>query len=98
MYALIYGKNPKLSEAEFWAFVRRFGLKVSVVESSKDWIVFESDKSIERLFHKLGGSLKLIKIVGEGEEAIKDLEYAKLFTVSLYGKSDWKLWRKLGSE
>jgi len=98
MYALIYGKNPKLSEAEFWAFVRRFGLKVSVVESSKGWIVFESDRSVERLFHRLGGSLKLVKIIGEGEEAIKDLEYARLFTVSLYEKSDWKLWRKLGSE
>ena len=98
MYAIIYGKNPKLSEAEFWAFMRRFGLKVKVVESSTHWIIFESDKSIERLFHRLGGSLKLVRILGEGEEAIKDLDYAKLFTVSIYGRDDWKLWRKLGSE
>ncbi|RLF80478.1 site-specific DNA-methyltransferase, partial [Thermococci archaeon] len=98
MYAIIYGKNPKLSEAEFWAFMRRFGLKVKVVESSTHWIVFEGDKSIERLFHRLGGSLKLVRILGEGEEAIKDLDYAKLFTVSIYGRDDWKLWRKLGSE
>ncbi|USS39820.1 TRM11 family methyltransferase [Thermococcus aggregans] len=98
MYAIIYGKNPRLSEAEFWAFVRRFRLKVKLVENSTHWIVFESDKSIERLFHRLGGSLKLVRIIGESEEAIKDLDYAKLFTLSLYGKDDWKLWRKLGSE
>jgi len=98
MYALIYGKNPKLSEAEFWAFVRRFGLKVKLVERATHWIIFEGDRSMERLFHRLGGSLKLVRILGEVEGAIKDLDYAKLFTVSLYGKDDWRLWRRLGSK
>ncbi|AIF69882.1 DNA methylase [Palaeococcus pacificus DY20341] len=87
-----------LSEAEFWAFARRFGIKVKVIESSKDWLIFESNKKIEHLFHRLGGSLKLIRIVGEGEETIADLEYAKLFTLSFYGKEDWRLWRKMGSK
>ncbi|USH00077.1 site-specific DNA-methyltransferase [Thermococcus argininiproducens] len=97
MYAIIYGKNPRLSEAEFLAFTKRFGLKIKIIESSKHWMVFDGDKSVERLFHKLGGSLKLVKIVGEEEEAIRGLEYTKHFTVSIYGKDDWKLWRKLGS-
>lgn len=97
MYAVIFGKNPRLSEAEFYAFTRRFNLKLRVIESARDWLVFESSPDVERYFRWLGGSLKLVRIAGEGEEAIKDLEYAKLFTVSLYGKSDWKLWRKFGS-
>ncbi|QDA31908.1 site-specific DNA-methyltransferase [Thermococcus indicus] len=97
MYAVIFGKNPALSEAEFYSFSRRFGLKVSPIESSRYWLLFDSSSHVERYFHWLGGSLKLVRIAGEGEEAIKDLEYARLFTVSLYGRNDWKLWRKLGS-
>jgi len=98
MYAVILGKNPELSRAEFFAFARRFNLKVKPLEESRNWIVFESKPSIERYFRWLGGSLKLVRTIGEGEEAVKELEYAKLFTVSLYGKNDWSLWRKLGSE
>jgi len=97
MYAVIFGKNPSLSEAEFHAFARRFNLKVGIIDSNRDWMVFNSSPKVERYFHWLGGSLKLVKILGEGEDAIKELEYARLFTVSLYGASDWKLWRKLGS-
>ncbi|NJE43505.1 TRM11 family methyltransferase [Thermococcus sp. GR6] len=98
MYAVIFGKNPRLSKAEFHAFARRFHLKVRPVESGRDWLVFEADPNVERYFRWLGGSLKLVKILGEGEGTIREFEYSKLFTVSLYGKSDWKLWRKLGSE
>lgn len=98
MYAVIFGKNPKLSEAEFFAFTRRFGLKVKIFETSKGWLIFESDKKIEHLFSKLGGSLKLIKIVGKGEESTNDLEYVRHFTISIYGENNWRLWRKLGSE
>ena len=98
MYGVILGKNPELGRAEFFALARRFGLKVRPLEESNNWIVFESKPSVERHFRWLGGSLKLIRIVGESEEAIKDLEYARLFTVSLYGRDDWKLWRKLGSK
>lgn len=98
MYAVIFGKNPHLSEAEFYAFARRFNLKVRVVGTGQDWLVFESSSNVERYFRWLGGSLKLVKIFGEGEETIGEFEYSKLFTVSLYGKSDWKLWRKLGSK
>ncbi|WP_457751383.1 TRM11 family SAM-dependent methyltransferase [Thermococcus sp.] len=97
MYAVIFGKNPSLSEAEFHAFARRFGLHVRPLGGNRNWRVFESDSRVERYFHWLGGFLKLVKILGEGENAIKELEYARLFTVSLYGASDWKLWRKLGS-
>lgn len=98
MYAVIFGKNPKLSEAEFWAFVRRFGLKVKPAESSENWLIFECSGRIEHLFHRLGGSLKLVRIKGEGEEAIDKLDYSKHFTVSLYGRDDWKLWRMMGSK
>ncbi|WP_456423640.1 methyltransferase domain-containing protein [Thermococcus sp.] len=98
MYGVILGKNPELGKAEFFSFARRFGLKVKPIEEGWNWIVFESKPSIERHFRWLGGSLKLVRIIGESEEAIRELEYAKLFTVSLYGKNDWKLWRKLGSD
>ncbi|ADT83782.1 TRM11 family SAM-dependent methyltransferase [Thermococcus barophilus] len=98
MYALILGKNPKLSEAEFYSFVRRFGLKINVIEASHNWIIFESSKKVEHLFHRLGGALKLVRITGNEENAVKELTYSKLFTVSIYGKEDWKLWRKLGSQ
>ncbi len=98
MYAVIFGKNPRLSEGEFHAFARRFNLKVSVIEGSRDWLIFESSSEIWRYFHWLGGSIKLVRIVGEGEGAIGALEYSRLFTVSLYGRNDWKLWRKFGSE
>ncbi|WP_456394924.1 TRM11 family SAM-dependent methyltransferase [Thermococcus sp.] len=97
MYAVIFGKNPRLSEAEFHAFIRRFNLRVRVIETSRNWMVFESSKKVEHLFRRLGGSLKLVRITGEGETAIKELEYARFFTVSLYGREDWKLWRRLGS-
>ncbi|WP_010478086.1 TRM11 family SAM-dependent methyltransferase [Thermococcus zilligii] len=98
MHAVILGKNPALSEAEFYSFGRRFDLKVRPLESNRNWVLFDASPQVERYFNWLGGSLKLVRIIGEGEDAIKDLEYSKLFTVSLYGKSDWKLWRKLGSE
>ncbi|NJF25524.1 TRM11 family methyltransferase [Thermococcus sp. Bubb.Bath] len=98
MYAVIFGKNPVLSEAEFYSFAKRFSLKVKPMESSRYWLLFGSSPQVERYFYWLGGSLKLVRIVGEGEEALKDLEYAKLFTVSLYGRNDWQFWRKLGSE
>ncbi len=97
MYGVILGKNPELSRAEFYSFGRRFGLKVKLLEEHSNWLLIEARPSIERHFRWLGGSLKLVRIVGKGEEAIKDLEYAKLFTVSLYGRDDWRLWRKLGS-
>ena len=97
MYGIIFGKNPELSRTEFYSFARRFSLKVKVIEEHPTWLLVDSKPSIERRFRWLGGSLKLVKILGEGEEAIKDLEYTKLFTVSLYGRNDWKLWRKLGS-
>jgi tRNA G10 N-methylase Trm11 len=98
MYGVIFGKNPELSRAEFYSFGRRFGLKVRPMEEGHNWMTFESRPSIERHFRWLGGSLKLIKVVGEGEEALKELEYSKLFTVSIYGRNDWRLWRRLGSE
>ena len=97
MYGVILGKNPELGRVEFYSFARRFGLKARPVEENESWIIFESKPAVERYFRWLGGSLKLVRIIGEGEDAIKDLEYARLFTVSLYGKDDWKLWRKLGS-
>ncbi len=97
MYAVIFGKNPRLSEAEFHAFAKRFNLKVNIIGADRDWMVCDSSPKVERYFRGLGGSLKVVRIVGEGEDAIGDLEYARLFTVSLYGESDWKLWRKLGS-
>jgi tRNA G10 N-methylase Trm11 len=98
MYSVILGKNPELGRAEFYSFGKRFGLKVRPIEERRNWIIFESKPSIKGYFRWLGGSLKLVRIVGEGEEALKELEYSKLFTISLYGRSDWKLWRKLGSE
>ncbi len=98
VYAVVFGKNPWLSEGEFHAFIQRFGLKVRIVETHRNWLLFESDARIEHYFHWLGGALKLVKILGEGEEALKDFEYSRLFTISLYGKDDWRLWRKLGSE
>ncbi|WP_297508895.1 TRM11 family methyltransferase [Thermococcus sp.] len=98
MYALILGKNPELGKAEFLSFSRRFGIGVIVKEEGKNWLLFEARGSVERYFRWLGGSLKLVRVIGEGEEAIKDLEYSKLFTVSLYGRDDWRLWRKLGSK
>jgi len=94
MYGVILGKNPELGKAEFSSFSRRFDLRVRPIEEHRNWIVFESKPSVERYFRWLGGSLKLIRIVGEGEEALGNLEYARLFTVSLYGKNDWRLWRK----
>ena len=96
MYAVVFGKNPRLSEGEFHAFIQRFGLKVRIVETHRNWLLFESDARIEHYFHWLGGALKLVKILGEGEEALKDFEYSRLFTISLYGKDDWRLWRKFG--
>ncbi|WP_048147912.1 TRM11 family SAM-dependent methyltransferase [Palaeococcus ferrophilus] len=93
-YAVIFGKNPELSEAEFRAFARRFGIRFSELERSREWLVFEGPKKVEHLFHRLGGSLKLVRLV----DGIEELEYSKLFTVSFYGKDDWKLWRKLGSD
>ncbi len=98
MYSVIFGKNPGLSRAEFYSFTRRFNLKVRITGEYRDWLLLDSPRSIEAYFRWLGGSLKLVKVIGEGEEAIKDLEYARLFTVSLYGRDDWRLWRKLGSE
>ena len=98
MYAVVFGKNPKLSKAEFWAFTRRFGLRARAIENSENWLIFECNRRIEHLFHKLGGSLKLIKIIGKGEEAINEFKYSKHFTISFYGKEDWKLWRKMGSK
>ncbi len=90
-------KSPRLSEAEFNAFSRRFDLKVRVIEKNRNWLLFDSSPpEVERYFHWLGGSLKLVRVMGEGENAIRDLEYARLFTVSLYGGDDWRLWRKLG--
>ncbi|ASJ10056.1 DNA methylase [Thermococcus sp. P6] len=97
MYAVVFGKNPGLSRAEFHAFVKRFGLRVEVIESAHNWMLFESDPAVERYFHRLGGALKLVRIAGEGESAIGELEYARLFTVSLYNRNDWRFWRKLGS-
>ncbi|WP_297499099.1 site-specific DNA-methyltransferase, partial [Thermococcus sp.] len=98
MYALIPGKNPELARAEFLSFSRKFKVGARIIEERKNCLVFEAKGSVERYFRWLGGSLKLVKVIGEGEEAIKDLEYSKLFTVSLYGRDDWRLWRKLGSE
>ncbi|MDK2913443.1 MAG: hypothetical protein PWQ79_358 [Thermococcaceae archaeon] len=98
MYAVILGKNTELSEAEFLSFAKRFEIKIRIIEKGNNWILLESPKTLERYFRWLGGSLKLVRIIGEGEEALEELEYSKLFTVSLYGKNDWKLWRKLGSE
>lgn len=93
-YAVIFGKNPELSEAEFRAFARRFGIRFNELERSSHWLIFDGPKKVEHLFHRLGGSLKLVRLV----DGVNDLEYARLFTVSLYGKDDWKLWRKLGSD
>jgi len=98
MYSVIFGKNPELSRAEFYSFARRFGLNVRITGEYRGWLLLDSPRAIERYFRWLGGFLKLVKIIGEGEEAIKDLEYSRLFTVSLYGRDDWRLWRKLGSE
>ncbi len=98
MYAVVFGKNPRLSEAEFYSFIKRFGLKIRVSETNGDWLLFNSDARVERYFHWLGGALKLIRILGEGEEALRGVGYSRLFTVSLYGKDDWRLWRRFGSE
>ncbi len=98
MYSVILGKNPQLSRAEFNAFGKRFGLKIRTLEVGNSWIVFESSPTVERYFRWLGGSLKLVKILGEGMETLNDLEYSKLFTVSIYGRSSWKLWKRLGTE
>ncbi|WP_461866719.1 TRM11 family SAM-dependent methyltransferase [Thermococcus sp.] len=98
MYAVIFGKNPKLSKAEFYSFTKRFGIKIKIIEASRNWMVFESSKKIEHLFRRLGGSLKLVRIEGQGEDSVRGFEYVRLFTVSVYGREDWNLWRKLGSE
>jgi len=97
-YALIFGKNPDLAWGEFGHFTRRFGLRIELIERPRMWVAFRASEDVERFFPRLGSSLKLVRLVGEGTEAVKNIEYAKLFTVSLYGPSSWVLWRKLGSE
>ncbi|CAB49892.1 TRM11 family SAM-dependent methyltransferase [Pyrococcus abyssi] len=102
-YGIILGKNPELSILEIKSFSRRFKLGVRVVEEvisgpNKSFIVVQSKNDIEKYFRWVGGSLKLVRIIGEGIESVKDMEYSRLFTVSVYGrKIDWKEWRRLGS-
>ncbi|AFK22567.1 TRM11 family methyltransferase [Pyrococcus sp. ST04] len=101
-YAVILGKNPELSLLELRSFSRRFRLGVRILEEhlsgpNKSFVLIQAKTDIERYFRFIGGSLKLVRIVGEGIDAIENLEYARLFTVSLYGREDWRLWRKLGS-
>ena len=98
-YALIFGKNPDISWGEFNAFVSKHNVKVQIVERdrAKGWVVFKSEENIEREFRWLGGALKLVRILGRNS-GLEEAGYSKLFTVSIYGVNDWRLWRKLGSE
>lgn len=102
-YAIIFGKNPELGLYELKAFLKRFKLGVRILEirfygPNKSFAIIQAKEEIEKKFKWLGGALKLVRIVGEGLDTIENLEYSKLFTVSLYGKEDWKAWRKLGSQ
>ncbi|ASJ16519.1 DNA methylase [Thermococcus chitonophagus] len=101
-YGIVFGKNYELSMLELKSFSRRFRLGVQILEEhpgppNASYALIKAKEDIERYFRFIGGSLKLVRIVGEGIEAVEYLEYARLFTVSLYGRDDWKLWRKLGS-
>ncbi|AEH24734.1 TRM11 family SAM-dependent methyltransferase [Pyrococcus yayanosii] len=102
-YAIVLGKNPELSIAELRAFSKRFRLGIRILEEhlsgpNTSWVLIKAKEEIERYFRWLGGSLKLVWIIGNGEDAIEHLEYARLFTLSLYGNNDWRVWRKLGSK
>lgn len=88
----------EFSCVEFYFFGRRFGLKVKLIEEEYNWIVFEFKFLVERYFWWIGGFFKFVRIVGEGEEVLEELEYFRFFMVSFYGKSDWKFWCKFGSE
>ncbi|AEC52433.1 hypothetical protein PNA2_1518 [Pyrococcus sp. NA2] len=102
-YGVVLGKNPELSIVELKAFSRRFKLGLRIVEEfinkpNESFVIVQAKDEIERYFRWIGGSLKLVRIVGEGFDSIRLLEYSKLFTVSVYGKKiSWKEWRKLGS-
>ncbi|MFA4647342.1 TRM11 family methyltransferase [Pyrococcus kukulkanii] len=101
-YGVIFGKNYELSLIELKAFSRRFRLGIRILEEhpgspNASYVIIKAKRDIEKYFRFIGGSIKLVRIVGEGLEAVKYLEYARLFTVSLYGREDWRLWRKLGS-
>ncbi|BAA30094.1 TRM11 family SAM-dependent methyltransferase [Pyrococcus horikoshii] len=102
-YAVILGKNPELSLVELKAFSRRFRLGVRILEeriygSNKSFAIIQAKEDIEKYFRWIGGSLKLVRLIGEGVDSIRDLEYSKLFTVSVYGRRvDWKEWRRFGS-
>ncbi|MFA4640063.1 DNA methyltransferase [Pyrococcus kukulkanii] len=101
-YGIIFGKNHELSLLELKAFSRRFRLGVRILEEhsgppNASYAIIKAKEDIERYFRFIGGSIKLVRIIGEGFETIRSLEYARLFTISMYGRDDWRLWRRLGS-
>ncbi len=95
-YAVIFGKNPDISWSEFRTFSSTYNIKIQLIKRGRNWVMVRSTRDLELHFRWLGGALKLIRVMG-GEETLEDAHYSRLFTVSLYGRDDWKLWRKLGS-
>ncbi len=96
-YAIIFGKNPDISWGELNSFVRKYNIRFHLIERGKGWVVFRGERDIEKKFRWIGGSLKLVRILGRNS-GIENASYSKLFTVSIYGLNDWRLWRRLGSE
>jgi len=88
-YIFIFGRNPELSYAELISYFKNFDFKYKVDYMLNEVAVIYLDKEID--INKLGGTVKIAKVILEGE--INDANFYEgsenkvNYSVSYYGKS-----------
>ncbi len=95
--AFILGKNPGLSCAEIFSFLRKSGTAFNLQDHSREFLILDTDRPVP--VDELGGTIKTGRVISSFtgidiprealDEAASLIPPGSLFGVSAYG-ADWK--------
>jgi tRNA G10 N-methylase Trm11 len=96
-YVFVLGKNPALSSAEIFSYLRARGIPFSLQDHGREFLIIDMPRAIP--IESLGGTIKVGKIISSWQgrevpekalrEAASILSGSGLFGVSAYG-TGWK--------
>ena len=102
----IKGKNPELSRLEIISYLDSRNYKYSIVEDSEDFIVIDMENIVLGMIESLGGTLKIVNVLAEGNDinkinveglGLERLLKGKVFGLSVYSRKDpYEIYNSVG--
>ncbi|MBN2203273.1 MAG: hypothetical protein JW700_03770 [Candidatus Aenigmarchaeota archaeon] len=102
-FIFIKGKNPLLSKMEIEMYLQNMNKRYSIIEDLDDFLVVDTSISPD-IINDLGGTLKIVEVIEEWEEAsddamdkVQEMVTARNFGLSVYAeRNEHEIYKEMG--